>query len=228
MTEEEVSPSPLVGVVLPVPQGAELPAAVRQAFVEVDRKCGVFIFPQLRQLGATPAIEELTTLAQELADRATPDAGPEQASAYRELLARAQAALRVARAAEVAEEAQHQGQRRDQARLSSALTSAKSRLPAARVARLQQRLAEMEKEDGGDPVALVDEAVAEWERLSQVRQTREAERLADRAHLVVRPRQQETARSRKALRDQARVVELARAFSLTEPADREPGDPADQ
>ncbi|MGB6771098.1 MAG: hypothetical protein WBF51_03745, partial [Candidatus Dormiibacterota bacterium] len=94
----------------------------------------------------------------------------------------------------------------------------------------QQRLAEMaEKGDGEDQVALVELSVADWERLSQVRQSREAERLADRAHLVVRPRQQETARSRRALRDQAQVVALARAFALegdpeprSEPSDQEP------
>ncbi|MGA8208011.1 MAG: hypothetical protein WB867_08325, partial [Candidatus Dormiibacterota bacterium] len=107
------------------------------------------------------------------------------------------------------------------------LLAAKSRLPAARLARLQQRLAEVAEEGTGeDQVALVDHAVADWERLSQVRQSREAERLADRAHLVVRPRQQETARSRKALRDQAQVVALARAFAIQDPEPR-PG-PSDE
>jgi hypothetical protein len=89
------------------------------------------------------------------------------------------------------------------------------------MARLQQRLTEVAEGEGGDRVAVVEAAVAEWERLSQVRQSREAERLADRAHLAVRPRQQETARSRKALRDQAKVVELARAFALGN-SDRSP------
>ncbi|MGC2191876.1 MAG: hypothetical protein WA751_06050 [Candidatus Dormiibacterota bacterium] len=217
MTESELPAPPTTGTVLPPPEHAELPAEALQAFVEVDRKCGVFIFPQLNQLGATRAVEELVAAAVLLAESASAGAHAELAEGYRGLLGQAQLALREARTAEVQHESEHRDQRQSEARLAAALLSAKSRLPAARMARLQQRLAEMAEGEGGDRVAMVEAAVTEWERLSQVRQSREAERLADRAHLAVRPRQQETARSRKALRDQAKVVELARAFSLSDP-----------
>lgn len=217
MTEPEVpAPAPRpVGTVLPAPEQPEVPSDAVQAFVEVDRKCGVFIFPQLRQLGAEKAVDDLVAAAATLAQGAG-GPGPELVAGYRDLLARAQAALREARAAEVEQESQQRGQRQSEARLAAALLSAKSRLPASRMTRLQQRLSEMADGEGGDPVTAVEEAVTEWERLSQVRQSREAERLADRAHVVVRPRQQETARSRKALRDQAKVVELARTFVFGE------------
>ncbi len=212
---EQVLPRPS-GTVLPSPEHPELPAAALQAFVEVDRKCGVFIFPQLRQLGATEAVESLIATAAVLAASAAAGAHSELADGYRALLGSAQLALREARTAEVRQEHESRDRKQIQARLAAAILSAKARLPAARLARLQQRLAEDSEGEGGDPVVQVEAAIAEWERLSQVRQSREAERLADRAHLVVRPRQHETARSRKALRDQAKVVELARAFSVEE------------
>ncbi|MGA9920791.1 MAG: hypothetical protein WBR23_06010 [Candidatus Dormiibacterota bacterium] len=217
MSEREPPAAQAVGSALPNPEHPELPAEVLQAFLEVDRKCAVFIFPQLAQLGAAGAVEELVAAATLLAESAAQGAHAELAAGYRELLGRAQLALREARTAEVHNEGKHRDQRQNDARLAASLLSAKSRLPAARMARLQQRIAEMADQDGVDPVALVEAAVTEWERLSQVRQSREAERLADRAHLAVRPRQLETARSRKALRDQAKVVELARAFTLSEP-----------
>jgi hypothetical protein len=217
LTESEQPALLTTGTVLPAPEHAQLPVEALQAFIELDRKCGVFIFPQLKQLGAIQAVEDLVAAAAGLAERATAGAYAELSDGYRELLGRAQLALREARTTEVQSESEHRDQRQSEARLASTLLSARSRLPAARMARLQRQLAEMAEGEGGDPVAAVEAEVAEWDRLSQVRQSREAERLADRAHLAVRPRQQETARSRKALRDQAKVVELARAFSLSDP-----------
>ena len=221
MTAPELPAQRTSGGVLPAPEHPELPPEALQAFVEVDRKCGVFIFPQLKQLGATSAVEQLVATALLLAETAAAGTHSELVDSYRDLLGRAQSALREARTAEVRHESEHRDHRQSEARLASSLLNAKSRLPAARMARLQQRLTEVAEGEGGDRVAVVEAAVAEWERLSQVRQSREAERLADRAHLAVRPRQQETARSRKALRDQAKVVELARAFALGN-SDRSP------
>jgi hypothetical protein len=217
MTEAENPAEPTTGVALPPPQLPELPAEALQAFVEVDRKCGVFILPQLKKLGAEAAVEELMAVAGSLAQ--PEGSGGDLAEGYRALLARAQAVLREARTKEVEQEAVHRDRRQADAKLAASLLAARSRLPAARLVRLQQQLAERAEATGDDQVALVEQAVTDWERLSQVRQSREAERLADRAHLVVRPRQQETARSRKALRDQAQVVALARAFALQ---DRQP------
>jgi 2-oxoglutarate dehydrogenase complex dehydrogenase (E1) component-like enzyme len=221
LTAPELPAQRTSGGVLPAPEHPELPPEALQAFVEVDRKCGVFIFPQLKQLGATSAVEELVAAALLLAETAAAGTHSELVDSYRDLLGRAQSALREARTAEVRHESEHRDHRQSETRLASSLLNAKSRLPAARMARLQQRLTEVAEGEGGDRVAVVEAAVAEWERLSQVRQSREAERLADRAHLAVRPRQQETARSRKALRDQAKVVELARAFALGN-SDRSP------
>lgn len=226
MADAETPPEPTSGIALPPPESPELPADAIQAFVEVDRKCGMFIFPQLRQLGAEAVVDEMVAVAAALAQSAGTVTAAELAEGYRALLARAQAQLREARTKEVEQEADHRDRRQSVAKLAASLLAAKSRLPAARLARLQQRLAEAAEEGSGeDQLALVDQAVADWERLSQVRQSREAERLADRAHLVVRPRQQETARSRRALRDQAQVVALARAFALQDPEPRsEPSD----
>jgi hypothetical protein len=221
LTAPELPAQRTSGGVLPAPEHPELPPEALQAFVEVDRKCGVFIFPQLKQLGATSAVEQLVATALLLAETAAAGTHSELVDSYRDLLGRAQSALREARTAEVRHESEHRDHRQSETRLASSLLNAKSRLPAARMARLQQRLTEVAEGEGGDRVAVVEAAVAEWERLSQVRQSREAERLADRAHLAVRPRQQETARSRKALRDQAKVVELARAFALGN-SDRSP------
>ncbi|HUY23852.1 MAG TPA: hypothetical protein VMV09_00940 [Candidatus Saccharimonadales bacterium] len=217
MSEAETPAEATTGIALPPPVHPELPADAVQAFIEVDRKCGVFIFPQLRQLGAEAVVDELMAVAAALAQSAGSGSTADLAQGYRGLLARAQAELRDARTEEVEQEAIHRDRRQADAKLAASLLAAKSRLPAARLTRLQQRLAEMaEQGSGEDQVALVEQSVADWERLSQVRQSREAERLADRAHLVVRPRQQETARSRRALRDQAQVVALARAFALEE------------
>jgi hypothetical protein len=221
MAEAETPPEPTTGIALPPPENSELPADVIKAFVEVDRKCGVFIFPQLRQLGAEAVVEEMVAVAAILAQSAGSGVTVDLAEGYRSLLARAQAELREARSKEVEQEADHRDRRQAEARLAASLLAARARLPAARMARLQERLAEVAGQGSDeDQLALVDQAVADWDRLSQVRQSREAERLADRAHLVVRPRQQETARSRKALRDQAQVVALARAFELQDPEPR--------
>jgi len=225
LTEPELSPPGTAGAALPAPEHPELTPEILEAFSQLDRKCAVFIFPQLRQLGASAAVDELVVAAGELARAAAEGSHLGLADGYRELLGRAQSALREARTAEVAQEGQVRHQRQSEARLGAALLSAKSRLPAARMARLQQRLAELEDSVGADRAATVDAELAEWDRLSQVRQSREAERLADRAHLVVRPRQQETARSRRARRDQARVVELARAFVLGGAEQPPPADP---
>jgi hypothetical protein len=213
------------------PEHSELPVEVRQAFVEVDRKCGMFIFPQLRQLGAEAAVERLVHEAQLLAEVAVGGDHNGLAGRYRDLLAQAQAALREARTAEVDQEVELRQRRRGEGQLEAGLLAAKARLPAARMARLQQKLDEMaDGQSGEERAALAEAAVVEWERLSQVRQGREAARLADRAHAPIRPRQLQTSRSRKALRDQALVVELARSFSLgasesepvpvTEPSDQ--------
>jgi hypothetical protein len=221
MAEAETPPEPTSGIALPPPENPELPADVIQAFVEVDRKCGVFIFPQLRQLGAETVVEEVVAAAAALAQQGSMVTASDLAQGYRDLLARAQAVLREARTKEVEQEADHRDRRQSEAKLAASLLAAKSRLPPARLARLQQRLGEVAEEGSGeDQLALVDQAVADWEHLSQVRQSREAERLADRAHLVVRPRQQETARSRRALREQAQVVALARAFAIQDPEPR--------
>jgi hypothetical protein len=209
MAEAETPPQPTSGIALPPPENAELPADAVEAFVEVDRKCGVFIFPQLRQLGAGGVVEEMVAAAAALAQSAGSGATADLAQGYRALLARAQAELREARTKEVEQEVDHRDRRQAEAKLAASLLAAKSRLPAARLARLQQRLAELAEEGSGeDQLALVDQAVADW------------------AHLVVRPRQQETARSRRALRDQAQVVALARAFALQDPEPR--SEPSDQ
>ncbi|MGA2873021.1 MAG: hypothetical protein ABSF27_05495 [Candidatus Dormibacteria bacterium] len=198
---------------LAAPEHSELPAEARQAFVEVDRKCRMFIFPQLRQLGGEAAVERLTQEAQLLAEAAAEGAHDGLAGRYQDLLAQAQAALREARTAEVHQESELRQHRRAEGQLEAGLLAAKAQLPAARMARLQQKLDEMaEAGSGGDRAALAEAAVAEWERLSQVRQAREAERLADRAHAPIQARKQPTSRSRRALRDQALVVELARSF----------------
>ena len=200
---------------LPAPEHPELPADVRQAFVEVDRKCGVFIFPQLEQLGAIDAKEQLVTAARELAEAASSGAHQDLAARYRALLGQAQAALRQARTVEVSQESGLRSRRQAEAQLAATLLAARDQLPQARLVRLQQRISELPDDDGGaGKVAMVEAAVAEWARASHTRQVREAERLADRAHLPIQPRRRETSRSRKAIRDQARVVELAKAFSL--------------
>ncbi len=201
---------------LTVPEHAELPPEVRQAYVEVDRKFGVFILPQLQQLAAQEAVDRLLTRGAELAAEAADGRHTELLAGYRALLEEAQRELREARTVEVEKGGRVREQRQHTARLDTALAAAKGRLPASRMGRLEVRLAELAG-DGAeldDRVALIESAVTEWERLSQTRQAREADRLADQAHLPIRPRQLDTSRSRKARRDQARIVELARAFAI--------------
>ena len=200
---------------LTVPEHAELPSEVRQAYVEVDRKFGVFILPQLQQLAAQEAVERLLARGAELAVQAADGGHTELLAGYRALLEEAQRELREARTQEVEKGGQVREQRQHTARLDTALAAAKARLPASRMGRLEGRLAELSG-DGAEldgRLALIETSVLEWERLSQTRQAREADRLADQAHLPIRPRQMDTSRSRKARRDQARIVELARAFA---------------
>ena len=206
---------------LTVPEHPELPPEVRQAYVEVDRKFGVFILPQLEQLGAKAAVERLMAQGGELAEQAAGGTNSELVVGYQALLAEAQRELREARTEEVVRGAQGRDQRQHGARLDSALAAARSQLPASRMARLQVRLSELAAEgvELADRLAVVDGAVLEWDRLNQTRQAREADRLATQAHMPIRPRQTETSRSRKALRDQARIVEFDKAFSA-------PGSPA--
>jgi hypothetical protein len=200
---------------LTVPEHAELPSEVRQAYVEVDRKLGVFILPQLQQLAAEEAIERLLARGAELASQAADGSHEELLAGYQALLEQAQRELREARTLEVEKGGQVRAQRQHTMRLDTALTAAKSRLPASRMSRLEAQLQELA--DGGGELEqrleLIDAAVLEWDRLSQTRQAREADRLADQAHLPIRPRQLDTSRSRRARRDQARIVELARAFA---------------
>jgi hypothetical protein len=213
---------------LRVPEHPELPPEVRQAYVEVDRKFGVFILPQLEQLGAEAAVERLMARGGELAEQATGGTHSELVGGYQTLLAEAQRELREARTEDVQRGAEGREQRQHGARLDSALAAAKSQLPASRMARLQVRLSELGAEgvELEERLALVDGAVVEWDRLNQTRQAREADRLATQAHMPIRPRQTETSRSRKALRDQARIVALAKAFSVPgspQRSDAEPG-----
>lgn len=202
---------------LTVPEHPELSPEVRQVYVEVDRKFGVFILPQLQQAGAEEAVQRLLQRGEELAATAATGDHAGLADRYRELLGEAQRELREARAHEVERESATRQERQRSARIDQVLAIARTRLPPTRMARLEAQLA------GGDgdgapeaKVTMVEAAVLEWERLNQTRQAREAERLADQAHLPVRPRHTETSRSRRARRDQARIIELARNFALDE------------
>jgi len=202
---------------LTVPEHPELPSEVRQVYVEIDRKFGVFIIPQLEQLQAQDAVSRLLGRGAELAQTAAEGAHADLAAKYRQLLADAQMELREARTREVAQENSIRHDRQRVARMDQALTVARGRLPQTRMSRLEARLAELDGTAGDEErVAVIEGAVLEWERLSQTRQAREAERLADQAHLPVRPRHTETSRSRKALRDRARLIELARSFAAGE------------
>ncbi len=204
---------------LTVPEHPELPPEVRQVYVEVDRKLGVFILPQLEQAGAGDAVERVLQRGAELASLAGTGDHAELAGSYRALLAEAQRELREARTHEVQREGAARQERQRTARIDQALAVARTRLPAARLARLEQQLAALDGDGGPEErVTMVEAAVLEWERLNQTRQAREAERLADRAHLPIRPRHTETSRSRRARRDQARIVELARSFALGDAA----------
>ncbi len=206
---------------LEVPEHEQLPAGARQAYVEVDRKLGVFILPQLRELRQEEAMTALLEEGARLARQAAEGEHEPLEAAYRALLASAQAALRSARQEEV-ESSRHDGsRRRELTELDSALQAAKSRLPTRRMAQLESRLAQLD-EGEADPQSrrvMIAEAIDEWERLSQARQAREADRLAETAHLPVRPKQRETSRSRRALRDQARIADLARSFTLERAAE---------
>lgn len=214
---------------LAVPEHPELPPEARQAYVEVDRKLGVFILPQLSELHQDRAVAALLDQGAELAGRAAAGEHEGLGAAYQELLAGAQAALRQARREEV-EAGRRDGDRRhDRAELGDAMQSARTRLPVRRMAQLEARLTKLEGEADSAPSRrlLIAEAIEEWERLSQARQAREAQRLADTAHIPVRPKHRETSRSRRALREQAQIAELARKFSPEAGRSRRQGAPAD-
>ena len=197
---------------LEVPEHPQLVPEVRQAWVEVDRKLGVFIIPQLRELGQDQAVDSLLARGAELARQAAQGELDSLAADYTDLLARAQAALREARRQEEAASQVSGASRREQAEAEAALQLARSRLPARRMARLEERLAGLADAPAQERRLVVAAAIEEWERLAQSREARLADRMAETAHLPVRPRQRETARSRRARRDQERILELARNF----------------
>lgn len=196
---------------LAVPEHPQLPPEVRQAYVDVDRKLGVFIIPQLRQMGKAEDVELLVATGVNLAHRAADGDHQGLEASYRELLAEAQQALRRARTEEVRVAEAEGSRRRAASDLSSHLQNARTRLPVRRMARLEESLAELG--DGEDTLdarqRVITAAIDEWERLSQSRQTREADRLAATAHLPVRPKTRETSRSRRARRDQERLLSMS-------------------
>lgn len=202
---------------LAVPEHPQLPPEVRQAYVDVDRKLGVFIIPQLRQMGRAEDVELLVAAGAGLAQRAAEGAHDGLEASYRELLAEAQQALRRARTEEVRVAEADGSRRRAASDLSSHLQNARTRLPVRRMARLEESLAELgDGEDSQDArQRLISAAIEEWERLSQSRQTREADRLAATAHLPVRPKTRETSRSRRARRDQERMLGMSEFLGTT-------------
>ncbi len=197
---------------LAVPEHPQLAPEVRQAWVDVDRKLGVFIIPQLRELGQDQAVDQLVARGAELATLAAQGEHEALLPAYGALLQEAQTALREARTQEAAASQASGAKRHQEAEAESAIQLARSRLPARRMARLEARLAELGEADPKERRLAVAEAIEEWDRMAQTRDARLAERMAETAHLPVRPRQRETARSRKARRDQERILELARNF----------------
>ncbi len=197
---------------LAVPEHPQLTPEVRQAWVEVDRKLGVFIIPQLRELGQEKAVDGLLARGAELATLASDGEHEALLPGYGDLLQEAQAALREARSQEVAASRASGARRHEEAEAESAIRLARSRLPARRMTRLEARLAELVDGSPQERRLAIAEAIEEWDRMAQTREAKLAERMAETAHLPVRPRQRETARSRKARRDQERILELARNF----------------
>lgn len=201
---------------LAVPEHPQLLPEVRQAYVDVDRKLGMFIIPQLRQLGRTEDVDALVAQGTDLARRAAAGEHEGLDAAYRELLGAAQGALRRARTDEVRTSQADGVRRRAAADLGSQLQHARTRLPARRMARLEESLAGLG--DGEDAMEArqqsISSAIEEWDRLSQARQSREADRLATTAHLPVRPKTRETSRSRRARRDQARILGMSQTLGL--------------
>ena len=197
---------------LAVPEHPQLAPEVRQAWVDLDRKLGVFIIPQLRELGQETAVGQLVARGAELAALAAQGEHEALLPAYGALLQEAQAALREARSQETAASHASGARRHEEAEAESAIQMARGRLPARRMARLEARLAELGEADPKERRLAIAEAIQEWDRMAQTRDARLAERMAETAHLPVRPRQRETARSRKARRDQERILELARNF----------------
>ena len=197
---------------LAVPEHPQLAPEVRSAWVEVDRKLGVFIIPQLRELGQDQAVDGLVARGAELATLASQGEHEALLPGYGALLQEAQAALREARRQEVVASQASGARRHEAAEAESAIQLARSRLPARRMARLEARLADLGEVGPKETRLAVAEAIEEWDRMAQTRDAKLAERMAETAHLPVRPRQRETARSRKARRDQERILELARNF----------------
>ena len=213
---------------LPPPEHPTLPSEVRQIYIEVDRKCGTFIFPKLHQLGQDEVVGALAERGAALAERATAGDHPTLEADYRALLSDAQRALREARTVEVAEAADRQRTASARSQLAARVGDAKGRLPAARWARVQQQLAALP--DGPDGVAdqleLLSRALQDVDQQQRSRQDREAARLASQAESVVRPRQAESPRSRRARRDQAALLaqmEMAPALPATRPHPRTDG-----
>ena len=193
---------------LPPPEHQALPPEVRQIYVEVDRKCGTFIFPQMHELGAGDVVAELAARGGALAERAAAGEHETLEADYRQLLNDAQGALRAARAREVADAADRQRAAGVRSQLAARVADAKGRLPAARWARLQQQLAALA--EGADGIAaqleVITRALQGIDQQQRTRQDREAARLASQAESVVRPRPAESARSRRARREQAALL----------------------
>ncbi len=176
--------------------------------MDVDRKCGTFIFPQLRELGQDEVVDGLVARGAELAERAGSGAHDGLADAYQALLAAAQQALRAARAQEVHEGAARQVESAARSRVAARLAHARASLTAPRFARLQAELVQHpEGADGADArLAVIERTLASRETAERVREVREAERLRTQAHQVVRPRAQDSSHSRRALREQAELL----------------------
>jgi len=176
--------------------------------VDVDRKCGTFIFPQLHELGAGEVVETLVARGEELAARAGGGDHEGLVAAYQALLGSAQQALREARSHEVQAGALRQVESAARSRLDARLAQARGRLTPARFSRLQSELAELaDGSVGADGrLAVIERTLHTTDEAARVREVREAERLRSQAHLVVRPRPQDSSRSRRALREQAQLL----------------------
>lgn len=176
--------------------------------MDVDRKCGTFIFPQLQELGQGQVVEGLVARGAELASQAEVGAHDRLVDGYQDLLAAAQRALREARAQEVTEGAARQVESQARSKVISRLQLAKGRLSPPRWAKLEAELAQLpDGAAGADArLAAIERTLRTREDAERVREVREAERLRAQAHLVVRPRAQDSSRSRRALREQAALL----------------------
>ncbi len=191
--------------------------------MDVDRKCGTFIFPQLAELGRTAEIDALVARGGALAEQAAAGSHVGLVEGYQALLGAAQQALRAARADEVSESQVRQVETQARARVSSRLQQARGRLTAAQLTRLEAELARLpDGAEGTDRrLAVIERTLRSRQDAERVREVREAERLRTHAHLVVRPRAQESSHSRRALREQAALLtQLASAVDGPAPAPR--------